>query len=413
MARKSDIPRIQNPPSGDGHHITTRYMTATELAEQDARQKKYDEMQARQQAYEDRFLRQSQQPNQHSALGCVFTKSCNLPDGVINHESPAGFIPVERLADFGAFTLLGGRELDAAGNITLKRIGGAKLPSAIGTLLLGGSASIGTSTSAISSLGAVTGGVAAGALAGMVALLWPSNLGDSSLYTEEQLRSLKEGRTRIRLQVEQQPDGSLKGYGYNTQKRPDWEMVPVVQFAAQGSRQVADFGNGVTLIWTPAVDPSSTSGIPPLEGAPQTPAIWIYPPTEQADKIIVNPIYPPEYEDFILVFPADSGIKPLYIVLALEFDAASYHGKTDNAVKSKGPANGQETLENSIQVKPTSPRRIGVDPDTNEFVVFDRTGGDVYHGHVRPWDKLHQDMKNALVKAKKADNKGNILGAKK
>ncbi|MDD0968782.1 MULTISPECIES: colicin E3/pyocin S6 family cytotoxin [Pseudomonas] len=316
MAQKSEIPRIQNPPSGDGHHITTRYMTATELAEQDARQKKYDEMQARQQAYEDRFLRQSQQPNQHSALGCVFTKSCNLPDGVINHESPAGFIPVERLADFGAFTLLGGRELDAAGNITLKRIGGAKLPSAVGTLLLGGSASIGTSTSAISSAGAVTGGVAAGALAGMVALLWPSNLGDSSLYTEEQLRSLKEGRTRIRLQVEQQPDGSLKGYGYNTQKRPDWEMIPVVQFTAQGSRQVADFGNGATLTWTPAVDSSSTSGIPPLEGAPQTPTIWIYPPTEQADKIIVNPIYPPEYEDFILVFPADSGVQPLYVVLS-------------------------------------------------------------------------------------------------
>lgn len=316
MARKSDIPRIQNPPSGDGHHITTRYMTATELAEQNARQKKYDEMQARQQAYEDRFLRQSQQPNQHSPLGCVFTKSCNLPDGVINHESPAGFIPVERLADFGAFTLLGGRELDAAGNITLKRIGGAKLPSAIGTLLLGGSASIGTSTSAISSVGAITGGVAAGALAGMVALLWPSNLGDSSLYTEEQLRSLKEGRTRIRLQVEQQPDGSLKGYGYNTQKRPDWKMIPVVQFTAQGSRQVADFGNGVTLTWTPAVDSSSTSGIPPLEGAPQTPTIWIYPPTEQADKIIVNPIYPPEYEDFILVFPADSGVQPLYVVLS-------------------------------------------------------------------------------------------------
>lgn len=291
-------------------------MTATELAEQNARQKKYDEMQARQQAYEDRFLRQSQQPNQHSALGCVFTKSCNLPDGVINHESPAGFISVERLADFGAFTLLGGRELDAAGNITLKRIGGAKLPSAIGTLLLGGSASIGTSTSTISSVGAITGGVAAGALAGMVALLCPSNLGDSSLYTEEQLRSLKEGRTRIRLQVEQQPDGSLKGYGYNTQKRPDWEMIPVVQFTAQGSRQVADFGNGVTLTWTPAVDSSSTSGIPPLEGAPQTPTIWIYPPTEQADKIIVNPIYPPEYEDFILVFPADSGVQPLYVVLS-------------------------------------------------------------------------------------------------
>lgn len=190
-------------------------------------------------------------------------------------------------------------------------------------------------------------------------------------------------------------------------------MIPVVRFVAHGSQQVAEFGNGTRLIWTPAIDPTSTSGIPALEGAPQAPNIWIYPPTEQADSIIVNPIYPPEYRDFILVFPADSGIKPLYIVLSLEFGAASYHGKTDTPVKSKGPTNGQEALENSVQVKPTSPRRIGVDPDTNEFVVFDRTGGDVYHGHVRPWDKLHQDMKNALIKAKKADNKGNTLGKNK
>jgi len=54
-----------------------------------------------------------------------------------------------------------------------------------------------------------------------------------------------------------------------------------------------------------------------------------------------------------------------------------------------------------------------VDPDANELVVFDRTGDEVYHGHVRPWDKLHQDMKNALIKARKVDSKGNILGARK
>ncbi|WP_423815323.1 S-type pyocin domain-containing protein [Pseudomonas koreensis] len=247
----------------------------------------------------------------------------------------------------------------------------------------------------------------------MVALLWPSNLGDSSLYTEEQLKSLDEGRTRVRLHLEQQADGTLKGYGYNTQTRSDWEMIPVIRFVEQGEQQVADFGNGATLIWTPAARPSSIPIVPPLESAPKIPQLWIYPPTEQADKIIVNPVYPPEYQDFILVFPAGSGIRPLYIVLALEFDAASYHGRTDTPVKSKGPTNGQEVLENSVQVKPTSPRRVGVDPETNELVVFDRTGGDVYHGHVRPWDKLHQDMKNALIKAKQVDSKGRILGDKK
>ncbi|MGF6129316.1 hypothetical protein QF019_004544 [Pseudomonas frederiksbergensis] len=315
MARKTDIPRVQNPPSGDGHHVTSRYMTATELAERDARQKSYDDMLARQQAYENRVVRQPRQQDQ-DAVGCVFAKSCNLPDGVINHENPAGFILVEKLADYGEFSLLGGRERDTAGNIRLQRMGGGPLPGSLGTLLLSGAAATNSGTTIAAGAGVMTAGVAAGALAGIVALLWPSNLGDSSLYTEEQLKSLKEGRTRVRLHLEQQADGSLKGYGYNTQKRSDWEMIPVVQFVAQGLQQVADFGNGATLIWTPAVDPTSTSGIPPLEGAPQAPPIWIYPPTPTADSIIVNPVYPPEYKDFILVFPADSGVQPLYVVIS-------------------------------------------------------------------------------------------------
>jgi hypothetical protein len=155
-------------------------------------------------------------------------------------------------------------------------------------------------------------------------------LGDSSLYTEQQLQSLKEGRTRVRLTVEQQADGTLKGYGYNTQKRRDWEMIPVVQFVAQGSQQVADFGDGVTLIWTPAADPSSTLGIPALEGAPQAPQVWIYPPTEQADNIIVSPTYPDAYKDFILVFPADSGVQPLYIVISARYSPGIATGRGED-----------------------------------------------------------------------------------
>ncbi len=256
-----------------------------------------------------------------ASRGCVFAKSCTLPDGTINSISPGGAIPTDPVSQYGEFALLGGRETDAQGNIPLKKISGT-LPASLGTLLLGGVATAtasGVSCGGLCAAGAVasgaTTGVAAGALVGVVALLWPSSLGDSSLYTEEQLQSLKEGRTRVRLTVEQQADGTLKGYGYNTQKRRDWEMIPVVQFVAQGSQQVADFGDGVTLIWTPATDPSSTLGTPALEGAPQAPQIWIYPPTEQADNIIVSPIYPDAYKDFILVFPADSGVQPLYIVM--------------------------------------------------------------------------------------------------
>lgn len=257
-------------------------------------------------------------------LACTFTKPCNLPDGAIDYSSYGGSIPTTTIGEYGKFALLGGRNVDAEGNIALHHINGNGLPTSLGTLLLGRTAAGATvaelatasaSSSAASGARVLTASVASVTLTGLVALLWPSSLGDSSLYSDEQLKSLKEGRTRVRLHVEQQSDGTLKGYGYNTQKRSDWEMIPVVQFMAQGSHQVADFGNGTTLIWTPSADPSKHSGIPPLQGAPQAPQIWIYPPTEQADRIIVDPIYPPDYNDFILVFPAESGIKPLYIVL--------------------------------------------------------------------------------------------------
>jgi hypothetical protein len=200
--------------------------------------------------YKDLPPKADAKPN---AAGCTFTKPCKLPDGTINYVSPGGSIPTDAVSEYGELSLLGGRETDAEGNIPLKKISGSALPTALGTLLLGGTAvatagascgglctagaavaGVSTGTAATGGAGVVTAGVAAGALAGVVALLWPSSLGDSSLYTDDQLKSLKEGRTRVRLHVEQQADGTLKGYGYNTQKRRDWEMIPVVQFKAQG-----------------------------------------------------------------------------------------------------------------------------------------------------------------------------------
>jgi hypothetical protein len=91
---------------------------------------------------------------------------------------------------------------------------------------------------------------------------------------------------------------------------------------------VADLGDGIELIWTPAVDGSDILGIPALEAAPQAPHIWVYPPTKAADSIIVNPVYPPEYKDFILVFPAGSGVRPVYIVVSARGKGTAEAGHT-------------------------------------------------------------------------------------
>ena len=44
----------------------------------------------------------------------------------------------------------------------------------------------------------------------------------------------------------------------------------------------------------------------------------------------------------------------------LTYEAASYHGKVDTVTKSRAPANGQDALNTSVQVKQTSTRRIGI-----------------------------------------------------
>jgi hypothetical protein len=105
--------------------------------------------------------------------GCVFAKSCNLPDGVIDHNS-GGYIPTDLISQYGEFALLGGRETDAHGNIPLKKISGT-LPASLGTLLLGGAAATagGVSCGGLCTAGAVASGatsaVTADALAGVVA----------------------------------------------------------------------------------------------------------------------------------------------------------------------------------------------------------------------------------------------------
>ncbi|WP_426237928.1 S-type pyocin domain-containing protein [Pseudomonas sp. TWP3-2] len=320
MAGQKDIPRIPKPGEGDGHFVTHRYMTASELAEREKRQNTYDAMLARQEAFERSREIAAKKPAPERA-GCVFAKSCKLPDAIIDYSNPSGMVPTDSLKDYGEIAWLGAREVDEAGLLNLEAISGSTVPLELGRLALRTPA---LATSNIAALGA--GGAAA--LAGLVALLWTPTLGDSALYTEEQLRSLKQARTRVRLRIEQQADGTLKGYGFYTGKNRDWEMVDVVHFAPRDSRFVADLGEGIELIWTPAVDGADILGIPALEAAPQAPHIWVYPPTKAADGILVNPVYPPEYRDFILVFPVGSGVRPLYIVVNTRAKGTAEAGHT-------------------------------------------------------------------------------------
>jgi RHS repeat-associated protein len=95
----------------------------------------------------------------------------------------------------------------------------------------------------------------------------------------------------------------------------------------------------------------------------------------------------------------------------LIYEKSPKHGSTTRGNVSAAPRNGQSALDNSIQIKDTSPRRIGIDRATNEFVVFDETnpGTGTFHGHVRTWEQLTQEMKNVLIKTGEVTRTGKII----
>lgn len=91
------------------------------------------------------------------------------------------------------------------------------------------------------------------------------------------------------------------------------------------------------------------------------------------------------------------------------FEGNPKHGTKDRPGSNRAPKDGQAALDNSAQVKPTSPRRIGVDRTHDEIVVLDRTTEGRFHGHVRIWEELTDQQRAALVRNNLTDRRGNII----
>lgn len=291
-------------------------------------------------------------------MGCVFAKSCNLPDGVINHKNPAGFVPVEKLADYGLWAVLATGAAITAQGTPLQLVGGSATGSAIAERL-GGSLSLGLLKG--------SGVVAAGFVMGTVGMLIPNTSisPDSAFYTNDQYATLEAGRTRVRVNVKTLPDGSINAYGFYTGGKSEWENVPVIKGEKDGEKFVADIGNGIGLTWTPAASPDGVLGIPALEGAPQLPPVWVYPPTAQSDTVLANPAHPPEFQDAIIWFP-DSGIEPIYIVLSTQLE--------NN--KKQGKAFEDDSYGEYSKTKPEAVREVTVKTDSGVKTRIDMMGRD-------------------------------------
>ncbi|WP_241678121.1 S-type pyocin domain-containing protein [Pseudomonas kitaguniensis] len=239
---------------------------------------------------------QKQEEGEHN--GYVFAKSCALPDGVMDHT---GFVPVESLEHYGAYAVLGSGAAMAAGAQALEWVGGSVSASAL-TARLGGTLAA----------------VLPSGLAITVAALIPNTTSpDSAFYSSAHYAELTKGNTRARVTLKQLPDGSVDLYGFYTGGKTDWQSVPVIKAEPRGDQWVADMGDGVEIIWTPAADPNAVLGIPALEGVTLKPAVWVYLPGPKAEQILINPAYPPDYQDAIIWFPSQPTIAPIYLSLSV------------------------------------------------------------------------------------------------
>lgn len=286
-------------------------------------------------------------------MGCVFAKSCNLPDGVIDHKNQSGFVPVEKLTEYGLWAVLGTGAAITTQGTPLQLVGGSATGSAIAQRL-GGSLSLGLLKG--SSV------VGAGFVMGTIGMLIPNTSisPDSAFYKNDQYATLETGRTRVRVNVKTLPDGSVNAYGFYTGGKSEWENVPVIRGDKVGEKFVADIGNGIGLTWTPAASDDGVLGIPALEGAPPLPPVWVYPPTAQSDTVLANPAHPPEFQDAIIWFP-DSGIEPIYIVLSTQLEknkaaGAEFEDKTYDGFSEEMEESGQQ-----VTVKTESGTRTRLD----------------------------------------------------
>ncbi len=92
-------------------------MTASELAEREARQQAYEAMLARQAAYEqERWATVDKKPV-FTVTGSVFAKSCKLPNCIIDYSNPNGYVPADLVKQYGDLMWLGGRSADPSGTI--------------------------------------------------------------------------------------------------------------------------------------------------------------------------------------------------------------------------------------------------------------------------------------------------------
>ncbi|MFJ2283426.1 S-type pyocin domain-containing protein [Pseudomonas sp. NPDC087803] len=146
----------------------------------------------------------------------------------------------------------------------------------------------------------------------------PTRMGDGTLHTDDQLRSMSRASTRVRFQFRRDAEGAMQIYGIHTSASGDDSVRTVnVEWNSDKTAMEARL-NGITILWTPQRGPLGS--MPPLvypEHGEQLNTILVHPIPENTDSQIEGlPGEDITAEDCILVFPAETGLKSLYVVFS-------------------------------------------------------------------------------------------------
>ncbi|NTZ95148.1 S-type Pyocin [Pseudomonas koreensis] len=232
----------------------------------------------------------------------VFAKSCT-PDNWCRTD--AGTTP-EPAANFGKIMVAGAMLFPSASTAVATALGA--------DLALGRMAGGGILQQRLNWAIRGAGGAASVFILGML----PTRMSDGTLHTDEQLRRMSRASTRVRFQFRRDAQGVMQVYGIHSGASGDDSVRTVnVEWNSDKTAMEARL-NGITILWTPQRGPLGS--MPPLvypEHGEQLNTILVHPIPENTDTQIEGlPGEDITAEDCILVFPADTGLKSLYVVFS-------------------------------------------------------------------------------------------------
>ncbi len=151
----------------------------------------------------------------------------------------------------------------------------------------------------------------------LVAALWPSQLGDGTLDGNPDFATDDTTTMRVRFNMYTDENGKQQVVGIKTGDGSAYgERVAKREAEQQEQHFVAELDNGITITWTPdgSTDVLTPDTVLPENDQLDVHNIWVR-PIEEHEQEIGTALYPEEeLAEYIVTFPADSGVSPLYLV---------------------------------------------------------------------------------------------------